>query len=158
MPLQWNPTSEKLRTQGALRLQREHNAGLAYTPAAVSKIYSVSACMCLDQASCPRTSFKPVEINPVGQVRVSWRDHSRAHHNTALSRQPGTYSKAYKQISCQLARTDVPHHTQSSNLCRTGWILGVSDTILWFSPWKPSLLEHCPLIVCQNQTEAFFLK
>ncbi|KAG7489993.1 hypothetical protein JOB18_025536 [Solea senegalensis] len=52
------------------------------------------------------------------QVKSEGTGEIIARHSSALSRRPGTYSKACKQISCQLARTDAPHRTPHS---MKGW-------------------------------------
>lgn len=78
-------------------------------------------------------------------VKSKGAGESIAEHTTPLSRQPGTYSKAYKQISCQLARTDILHHTLNSNIYCVGRSECFSDTIMCLSPWRAEFV--CYLFV-----------
>lgn len=108
--------------------------------------------MCWDHAECTRTGFKPVQINPVGQVRGSQGEHSST---AALSRQPGTYSKAYKQISCQPARTDHTTPYTQNRVTSTEQ----ADCCVSVTPFCGSLLGklhlQCivPLFSVQTRTE-----
>lgn len=111
---------KSVRSQSELRTQREvqaahrelFNAGSARSTTTVSKkTYRVSPCMCTDQAGWPRTGFKPVQINPVGQIRGSRGEHSRA-HTTTPPLYPGSLAPTAKPISrSAVSRPEQTYHT-----------------------------------------------
>lgn len=138
---------KSVRSQSELRTQREvqaahrelFNAGSARSTTTVSKkTYRVSPCMCADQAGWPRTGFKPVQINPVGQIRGSRGEHSRA-HTTTPPLYPGSLAPTAKPISRSAGqnRRTTPHHTTAPRTgTSTGRVLCFSDTILCFTPGR----------------------